>query len=97
MPIRPETATVWHLLKQLLIFPRGLLGGLVAATLMWTVVIFYNNWHVTRNARKMGLVGASATAGGWQYLVQLPPVVVLLSVAFRLGFYVVVSWVARHP
>ena len=44
----------------------------------------------------MGLVGASATAGGWQYLLQLPPVVVLLSVAFGLGSYVVVSWVARH-
>jgi hypothetical protein len=37
-----------------------------------------------------------AIAGGWQYLAQLPWVVVLLSIAFGLGFYVVVWWVARH-
>jgi hypothetical protein len=25
---------IWHLLKRLLIFPKGLLGGLIAATLL---------------------------------------------------------------
>ena len=45
MPNRPEAVMIWHLLKRLLIFPKGLLGGLIAAILMWTVVIFYYNWH----------------------------------------------------
>jgi hypothetical protein len=44
---------IWHLLKRLLIFPKGLLGGLIAATLMWTVVIFFYNWHSTRSVRKL--------------------------------------------
>jgi hypothetical protein len=97
MPKSPETAMIWHLFKGLLIFPKGLLGGLIAATVMWTVIVFYYNWHATRGVGKLGYGGPVAVAGGWQYMVQVPWVVVLLSVAFGLGFYVVVSWVARHP
>jgi hypothetical protein len=97
MPNSPEAVMTWRFLKPLLIFPKGLLGGLIAATLMWTMVIFYYSWQATRGVRKLGYEGPVATAGGWQYLVQVPWVVVLLSVAFGLGFYVVVSWIARHP
>jgi hypothetical protein len=97
MPNRPEAVMIWDLLKRLLIFPKGPLGGLIAATLMWTAVIFYYNWHATRSVRKLGCEGPVAIAGGWQYLVQVPWVVVLLSVAFGLGFYVAASWAARHP
>jgi hypothetical protein len=88
---------IWQFLKQLLIFPKGLFGGLIFATAMWTIVIFYHTWHATRSARKLGYVGPVAIAGGWQYLAQVPWVVVLLSVAFGMGFYLAVSWVARHP
>ena len=97
MPNSPEAVMIWRLIKRLLIFPKGLLGGLIAAILMWMVVVSYYNWHATRSVRKLGYEGPVATAGGWQYLVQVPWVVVLLSVAFGLGFYAVVSWVARHP
>jgi hypothetical protein len=97
MPNRPEVVMLWHPLKRLLIFPKGLLGGLIAATVMWMAVIFYYNWQASRNVRKLGFAGPMAVAGSWQYLVQVPWVVVLLSVAFGLGFYLVVSWVARHP
>lgn len=97
MPNSPETVMIWRLVKRLLIFPKGLLGGLIAAIGMWMVVVFYYNRHATRSVRKLGYEGPVATAGGWQYLVQVPWVVVLLSVAFGLGFYAVVSWVARHP
>ena len=78
---------IWHLLKRLLIFPEGLLGGLIATTLMWTMVIFYHSWHEARSVRRLGYEGPVAIAGGWQYLVQAPWVVALLSVAFGLGFY----------
>jgi uncharacterized membrane protein len=92
-----EAVMISQLLKGLLIFPIGLLGGLIASTLMWTVVIFYYHWHATRSIRKLGYGGPVAIAGGWQYLVQLPWMVVLISVAFGLGFYLAVSWAARHP
>jgi hypothetical protein len=97
MPDSPVAVMIFQLLKRLLIFPKGLLGGLISATAMWTVVIVSHTWHASRSARKLGYVGPVATAGGWQYLVQVPWVVVLLSVAFGIGFYWVVSWVARHP
>jgi hypothetical protein len=97
MPNGPEGVMIWHLLKPLLIFPKGLLGGLIAATLMWMMVIFYYTWQATRSVRRLGYEGPVATAGSWQYLVQVPWVVVSLSVAFGLGFYVVVSWIARRP
>jgi hypothetical protein len=97
MPNGPEAIMIWHLLKRLLIFPKGLLGGLIAATVMWTVVILSYNWLVARSISKRGFGAPVAIAEGWQYLVQVPWVVVLLSVAFGLGFYAVVSWVARHP
>jgi hypothetical protein len=88
---------IWHILKPLLIFPKGLLGGIIAATLMWAVLIFYYNQRWAENVRRLGYEGPTATAGGWEYIVQVPWVVVLLSVAFGVGFYLVVSWVARHP
>ena len=80
----------------MLIFPKGLVGGLVAATLMWIFIVGYFGWQATRNVRQLGYAGPVAVAGGWQYLAQLPWVVALLSVAFGLGFYVVVWWMVRH-
>jgi hypothetical protein len=84
-------------LKHWLIFPKGVLGGIIFATIMWTVIIVCNTWQTTNRARRLGYEGPVAIAGGGQYLAQVPWVVVLLSVAFGLGFYLVVSWVARHP
>ncbi len=88
---------LWQLLKPLLIFPKGLLGGLISAIIMWMAVIVYYNLRLSRNLRNLGYEGPVAVAGGWQYLAQLPWVVALLAVAFGLGFYLVVAWVARHP
>jgi hypothetical protein len=52
---------IWHLFKRLLIFPKGLLGGLIAAILMWTVVIFYYNWHavITPDADSRAAMGTN--------------------------------------
>ena len=55
MPNRPEVVMLWHLLERLLIFPKGLLGGLIAATVMWMAVIFYSNWQASRNVEKAGI------------------------------------------
>jgi hypothetical protein len=74
MPNSPEAVMIWRLVKSLLIFPKGLLGGLIAAILMWMVVVFYYNWHATRSVSGCvalgcvwfgilcsGLVGSSAS------------------------------------
>jgi hypothetical protein len=61
---------IWSLIKRLLIFPKGLLGGLIASILMWMVVVFYYNWHATRSVRKLGYEGPVATAGGWRPIVK---------------------------
>jgi hypothetical protein len=97
VPDNAAAVMLWRLLKQLLIFPKGLLGGIVSATVMWTTIVSYQSWHTTSSARKLGYEGPVAIVGGWQYLAQVPWVVVLLSIAFGLGFYSTVSWVARHP
>jgi hypothetical protein len=96
VPDNAATTMLWRLLKQLLIFPKGLLGGIVFATVTWTAIVSYEAWHTTSSIRKLGYGGPVAISGGWQYLAQLPWVVVLLSVAFGLGFYSTVSWIARH-
>jgi hypothetical protein len=97
VPDNAATVMLWRLLKQLLIFPKGLLGGIVFATVMWTAIVSYQTWHTTSSARKLSYQGAVAISGGWQFLAQVPWVVVLLSLAFGLGFYSTVSWIARHP
>jgi hypothetical protein len=57
---------IWSLVKSLLIFPKGLLGGLIASILMWMVVVSYYNWHATRSVSKLGYEGpvSTAEAGG---------------------------------
>ena len=97
MPNRPGPIMIWQFLKPLRIFPKGLFGGLIFATAMWISVILCHAWSAIRDARKLGYAGPLAIAGGWQYLIQAPWVVVLLSVAFGIGFYFAVAWAALHP
>jgi hypothetical protein len=54
MPDKAAGVMLSRLLKQLLIFPKGLLGGIVFATVMWTAIISYHTWHTTSSARKLG-------------------------------------------
>ena len=79
-------------MKSLLVFPKGLLGGVVAVTITWLTVLFCFHWRTTNRGHALG-----AVSGGWQYLAHAPWVILLLSVAFGLGFYVVVTWIPRHP
>lgn len=78
---------LWEIVKALLIFPKGLLGGLSGAIVMWIAVIFFSQWEVTTRIRRQGVQGPIAVARGWTYLAHTPLVVVLLAVAFGLGFY----------
>jgi|HubBroStandDraft_6_1064221.scaffolds.fasta_scaffold1378574_2 hypothetical protein len=80
-------AVLMNLVRGLLIFPKGLLGGLGAAIVMWTIVLCYSAWRLSVVKRKLGIEGLGAVAGGWTYLVHSPIVVVLITIAFGLGFY----------
>jgi len=71
-----------------MIFLKSILGGVIAATAMWAIVILVTNWRWQAMARQRGITGLGAHAGGWNYLLQLPLVVVLLSAAFGIGLFV---------
>jgi TRAP-type C4-dicarboxylate transport system permease large subunit len=70
------------------IFLKGILGGVIATSLMWVIVVLIDNWRLQATARQRGITGLGAVANGWNYLLQLPLVVVLLSVAFGVGLFV---------
>ena len=74
-------------IRGALIFPRGLLGGLGAAIVMWIIVLCFSAWRLSVTKRRLGIEGLGAVAGGATYLVHSPSVVVLITVAFGLGFY----------
>ena len=78
---------LWEIIKPLLIFPKGLLGGLAATVIMWIAVVAFDYWQLTMTLKKMGVQGPFAVAGGWTELAHTPLVIVLLSAAFGLGFY----------
>jgi hypothetical protein len=73
---------------QTAIFPKGVLGGVVAVVVIWLLIGLYSVWRVNEERRKLGLaVHGGAIAGGWGYLAHSPIVIVLLGIAFALGFY----------
>ena len=81
---------LWQIIKPLLIFPKGLFGGLTGAVVMWIAVIVFFHWKITAQLRAQGVHGPIAVAGGWTELAHTPLVIVLLAVAFGLGFYLVI-------
>jgi hypothetical protein len=80
-------AILMNVVRGWLIFPKGLLGGLGAAIVMWIIVLCYSVWRLSVVNRKLGIEGLGAVAGGWTYLVHSPIVVALITIAFGLGFY----------
>jgi hypothetical protein len=73
--------------NELFIFPRGILGGIGAVLVMWIAIIATFTWRLASVQRAAGLHGNVGMAGGWRYLCHSPIVIVLLAVAFGLGFY----------
>lgn len=78
---------LWEIIKPLLIFPKGLIGGLTGVVVMWIAVIVSFQWKLTAQMRARGVQGPIAVAGGWEELVHTPLVIVLLTIAFGFGFY----------
>jgi hypothetical protein len=68
-------------MRGLLLFPAALLGGVMVSTVVWVGILFsqYRQW----------MVPGRAVAGGWTYLLNSFWVVVLLTLGFGVGFYLV--------
>lgn len=73
-----------------MILMKGIIGGVVAALLMWCVILSAHMWRLSAAVRRQGVTGLWAVAGGWTYLLHVPLVVILLMAAFGIGFYLLV-------
>lgn len=75
-----------------MIFVKSVLGGVVAVVLTWVIIIFWFMWRLEAVRRQQGETGLGAVAGGWNYLLHLPSVVILLTAAFGVGLYITARW-----
>lgn len=82
-------------LHGVLLFPKAILGGVFATILVWIAILAYQQHQNTVMNEKMGITGLGAVAGGWSSLLNSPYVVVILSIGFGIGFYIV-TWISRH-
>jgi predicted lysophospholipase L1 biosynthesis ABC-type transport system permease subunit len=71
-----------------MIFAKSLLGGVVAAVVMWAIIVTAYMQRMRAEMREHGTAGLFAVAGGWSYLLQKPSVALLLTVAFGIGLYI---------
>lgn len=64
-----------------------LLGGVLACVIAWCIVVGFHYVRTIGIAKAQGTSGLIAVAGGWDYLAQLPAVLMVLTAAFGLGIY----------
>jgi len=77
-----------------MILVKSITGGVLSAVLAWGILIIVYAKRVSQVGTQRGDNGLIAVAGGWDYLLQRPPVVVMLAAAFGLGVYLTARWVA---
>jgi len=74
-------------------FLKCLGSGVAAAVLLWLVSIVVLTFRIGLLSKSESISGRPiAIAGGWDYLLRSPAVVILLTAAFGTGFYLC----ARH-
>jgi len=71
-----------------MIFAKSLLGGVIAAIVMWAIILTAYMQRIGAEMREHGTTGLVAAAGGWSYLLQKPSVALLLTAAFGIGLYI---------
>jgi hypothetical protein len=72
---------------------KAISGGIFCLLVTWVVVLASHSWRLSNSINKTGELGA--VAGGWLFLLQSPLVLVILTVAFGVGFYTVVRQISR--
>jgi hypothetical protein len=58
------TEGLFGLVRQWLRFPLSILGGVVAACLMWVLILVYTMWQLSVRARDQGDQQLGAVSGG---------------------------------
>ena len=76
-------------------FLKCLFGGIAAVTLTWVLIVFLATWRAFRALPAVEPQPLRAVAGGWQYLMQLPWVLALLTVSFGVGLWLTSHYLAR--
>jgi hypothetical protein len=70
-----------------MILIKGLLVGLISAVVMWGVIVAVYMARLTQLTKSQGDTGLVAVAGGWNYLLHMPLVLILLTLAFGGGLW----------
>lgn len=86
LPLILTRKEVGSVMREILLYPAALFGGVVLTTIVWIGIVYF--WY-------RSFPQGSAVAGGWTYLLNTPWVVVLLTLGFGLGFYLV-TLISRH-
>jgi hypothetical protein len=74
---------------------KSIAGGIACLLLAWVSILATKLWSVRNYNAKHGIAGLGATAGGWDALLRSPTVVIILTAAFGIGFYLVVRFSSR--
>jgi hypothetical protein len=72
---------------------KAISGGIFCLVVAWVVVLAFHLWRLSSRIGRTGELGA--VSGGWLFLLQSPLVVLILTVAFGVGFYAVVRLISR--
>jgi hypothetical protein len=70
-----------------MIFLKSVFGGVVAVFVMWIIVVSVDVWRMHVFNVRHGVTGLGAVAGGWNHLLHMPVVLLLLTAAFGVGLY----------
>ena len=74
-----------------MIFLKSVFGGIIAVVGTWIIIVCAFAWRSNSATRQQD--GLTAVAGGWNYLLRMPLVGMLLTVAFGIGLFVTVRWI----
>ncbi len=75
---------------------KALSGALVTVLIAWIGILTWHAHSIQSYKNRTGVAGLVAEAGGWNYLLQLPMVLFLLTAAFGIGLFFTVWFVTRH-
>jgi hypothetical protein len=70
-------------------FLQCLVGGILAVIVTWFIIVAVSLWRINEAARARGINGLGAIAGGSTQLLHTPLVLILLTLAFGMGLYIV--------
>ena len=74
---------------------KSIAGGIICLLAAWIAILVTEFWKIKSDNARHGVAALGASAGGWSFLLRSPIVVLILSAAFGIGFYLAVRWSSR--